>query len=142
MERDPYRRIGDHLAELLQECPTTVLLGFKNEPPPSFYRELDRLGGVELLTVQTSGTTFFKSGSRWGRFLFRLGLAYDRVARRRDQDWQVTPPARPGVTPPETQRLREIDRAISPGRTATLRTTRRHRPLTSRTRWATLPRSA
>lgn len=82
---DPHRRSADLIAELLKECeyPFIVVAGFEKEPE-SLYSEIDRLGGVELLTRMSSGdTAFFKLGSRWRRFLFRLVLAYRRFARRR-----------------------------------------------------------
>ena len=85
MERDPYHCSAELIADLLKEgYPFTILIGFENEPE-NLYTDIKRLGGVELLTVQTSGTTFFKSGSRWRRFRFRLELAYHRHVRR---DWR------------------------------------------------------
>lgn len=87
---DPHRRSAELIADLLNEgYPFTILIGFENEPE-NLYTDIERLGGVELLTVQTSGTTFFKSGSRWRRFLLRLKLAHHRLARKHKRDWQTS----------------------------------------------------
>jgi hypothetical protein len=87
---DPYRRQAELIAELLQEgYPVTVLIGFEKEPK-SLDSEIKRLGGVELCTRMSSGnTTFFKLGSRWRRFLFRLELAYHRLVRRTRRGWVI-----------------------------------------------------
>ena len=81
---DPYRRAAELIAELLEErYPYTVLIGFEKEPE-SLGAEIERLGGVELITRVSAGdTVFFKHGSRWRRFLFRLELTYHRLVRRR-----------------------------------------------------------
>lgn len=92
-EVDPYRRQAELIAEMLEEgYPVTVLIGFEKQPP-GLYDEIKRLGGVELMTSVSSGnTTFFKTGSRWWRFRFRLKLAYHRLARLagRRRGWVIT----------------------------------------------------
>jgi hypothetical protein len=85
---DPHRRSAEQIAETLGDCPFMALVGFEQEPE-SFDSEIKRLGGVVLCTQITSAdTAFFKLGSRWRRFLFRLDLAWRRFSRR----WHVGHP--------------------------------------------------
>jgi hypothetical protein len=79
---DPHRRSAELIAELLDECPFTVLIGFDKEPE-GLYADIERLGGVELCScVSSGGTALFRAGSRWRRFLFRLEFACRRIGRR------------------------------------------------------------
>jgi hypothetical protein len=82
---DPHRRSAELVAESLKDCPFTALVGFEKEPD-SFDSEIKRLGGVVICTqISSADTAFFKLGSRWRRFLFRLELAWRRFTRR----WHV-----------------------------------------------------
>jgi hypothetical protein len=78
---NPHRRSAELIAELLDECPFTMLIGFEKEPP-NLRAEIERLGGVELFSQVCFPASFFRTGSRWKRFLFRLESALHRLARR------------------------------------------------------------
>ena len=85
---DPRLRTAQMIADLMEESPVAVVIGFQREPP-NLQAEIDRLGGVELLTRVGSTRPLFKEGSRRRRFLFRLELAFRQFVRRRRARWVI-----------------------------------------------------
>ena len=89
MPEEVRRFLGDEFVDCLSDnYPFVVVVGFKEEPDSSFSRELERLGGVELLVTESSTGGTVKRMPRWQywpwRLLWKLGIKLDWPRARAD----------------------------------------------------------